>query len=145
MRTPLRLFPAFHSMSSSSYTEAWLLGPSNTSFYTRTYLPASEAPPKAVVVAVHGFAEHVGRYTHFHPLLAARGIAVFSYDQRGFGLTAQDKTGKKSRDSAYGKTSLVQQLGDMAWVLMEAKKRFKNVPLFLLGHSMVRLPFFKSH
>ena len=77
-------------MTSTVYTEAWLAGPSATQFYTRTYLPADAAPPKAVVVAVHGFAEHIGRYAHFHPLIAARGIAVFAFDQRGFGLTGQD-------------------------------------------------------
>ena len=89
------------------------------------------------VVAVHGFAEHIGRYAHFHPLIAARGIAVFAFDQRGFGLTGQDTTGKKSKDSAYGKTSWKEQMGDLEWALGHAKTTFAGVPLFLYGHSMV--------
>lgn len=118
-------------------TEAWLAGPSATQFFTRTYVPTTGAP-SAIVVALHGFAEHCGRFTHFHPRLAARGIAVFAYDQRGFGLTAQDKTGKKSKSSSYGKTSWQEQMADIAWAVGHARQTFPGVPLFLLGHSMVR-------
>lgn len=121
---------------SQAYTEEWLVGPQATNFYTRTYTPT--VPTTAAVVFVHGFAEHIGRYTHFHPLLAARGIAVFTYDSRGFGLTALDTTGKKSKSSAYGKTSWKDQMGDVAWAIEHAKKTFNGVPLFLMGHSMVR-------
>jgi acylglycerol lipase len=117
-------------------TEAWLSGPGATQFFTRTYVPTDA--PKAVVVALHGFAEHCGRFTHFHPCLAARGIAVFTYDQRGFGLTAQDTAGKKSKGSSYGKTSWREQMADIAWAVDHAHQAFPGVPLFLLGHSMVR-------
>ncbi|KAF8963601.1 Alpha/Beta hydrolase protein [Flammula alnicola] len=123
-------------MASQAYTEAWLVGPSATQFYTRTYIPAPEVPTTAAVVAVHGFAEHIGRYSHFHPLIAERGIAVFAYDQRGFGLTAQDTTGKKSKGSAYGKTSWKEQMADIEWAVGHAQKAFEGVPLFLMGHSM---------
>ncbi|PPQ93829.1 hypothetical protein CVT25_013538 [Psilocybe cyanescens] len=123
-------------MSTQIFTEAWLAGPKATQFYTRTYTPANNSPPKAVVVFIHGFAEHIGRYTHFHPLLTSRGIAVFTYDQRGFGLTGQDTTGKKSKTSAYGKTSWKDQMLDIDWALGHAKKSFEGVPIFLMGHSM---------
>lgn len=136
------VFPAPHplahrSMASAAYTEAWLSGPAATQFYTRTYLPPAGTAPRAVVVAVHGFAEHIGRYAHFHPRVAARGIAVFAFDQRGFGLTGQDTTGKRSKDSAYGKTSWREQMGDVAWALGHAGTAFAGVPVFLYGHSMV--------
>ncbi|KJA28801.1 hypothetical protein HYPSUDRAFT_61643 [Hypholoma sublateritium FD-334 SS-4] len=123
-------------MASAAYTEAWLPGPAATQFYTRTYLPPAGTAPRAVVVAVHGFAEHIGRYAHFHPRVAARGIAVFAFDQRGFGLTGLDTTGKRSRDSAYGKTSWREQMGDVAWALGHAGTAFAGVPVFLYGHSM---------
>ncbi|KAH9485599.1 Putative monoglyceride lipase [Psilocybe cubensis] len=122
-------------MSTEAFTESWLEGPKATQFYTRTY-PASTSPPKAVVVFVHGFAEHIGRYSHFHPILASRGISVFAYDQRGFGLTGQDTTGKKSKSSAYGKTSWKEQMLDIDWALGHVKTSFKGVPIFLMGHSM---------
>jgi acylglycerol lipase len=123
-------------MSNLPYSEAWLAGPSSTQFYTRTYTPVSPVSTKAVIVFVHGFAEHIGRYTHFHPLLSARGIAVFAYDQRGFGLTAQDTKGNKSKSSAYGKTCWKDQLADIEWAVEHTRKSFEGKPVFLMGHSM---------
>ncbi|PPQ98353.1 hypothetical protein CVT26_013609 [Gymnopilus dilepis] len=121
-------------MATTQYTEAWLTGPNSTQFYTRTYTP--ESTTKSAVVFVHGFAEHVGRYTHFHPMLAARGVAVFAFDQRGFGLTGMDKTGKKSKHSSYGKTSWREQMADIDWAIGHARKTFESVALYLMGHSM---------
>ncbi|KAJ3503104.1 hypothetical protein NLJ89_g8582 [Agrocybe chaxingu] len=122
-------------MSTPQLTEAWLDGPQSTKFYTRTYTPSSSSP-KAALVFVHGFAEHIARYSHFHPLLAEKGVAVFAYDQRGFGQTAQDSKGNKSKTSAYGKTSWKEQMADIEWALEHVKKTFEGVPLFLMGHSM---------
>ncbi|KAJ8520199.1 hypothetical protein ONZ45_g2970 [Pleurotus djamor] len=116
----------------AEYIDAWLAGPNATQFYTRTYPAAS---PKAAVVFLHGFAEHIGRYTHVHPLLAQNGISVFTFDLRGFGRTAQDSE-KKSRDSAYGKTNWPDNFADIEWAIGHAKKEFPGVPIFLMGHSM---------
>ncbi|KAG6920036.1 hypothetical protein DXG01_010104 [Tephrocybe rancida] len=120
--------------SSALFTEAWLSGPKQTQFYTRTYTPSNA--PRAALVFIHGFAEHIGRYTHFHPLLAQHDIAIFALDQRGFGKTALDAEGHKSKDSAYGKTSWPEQMTDIAWAVEHVKKEFSGVPTFLMGHSM---------
>ncbi|KAJ7935217.1 lysophospholipase [Mycena leptocephala] len=121
-------------MTSDAYTEAWLVGPQSTKFYTRTYLaPPSES--KAVLVFIHGFAEHVGRYTEAHPQFAARGINVFTFDQRGFGNTALDAE-NKSKSSSYGKTSGEHQMNDVKWAIDHARKEFPGLPVFLSGHSM---------
>jgi acylglycerol lipase len=118
----------------TTYSESWLVGPQRTQFYTRTYRPASTS--KGVVVFVHGFIEHIARYEHVFPAWSARGIAVFAYDQRGFGRTALDSE-KKSKDSSYAKTSWKEQLQDLEWAINHAKSEFGSVPLFLYGHSMV--------
>lgn len=125
---------------STSYTEAWRPGPLATQFYTRKYTPPDGTSTRAVIVFVHGFAEHIARYIHFHPRLASKGIAVFAYDQRGFGLTAQDTEGNKSKTSAYGKTCWKDQMLDIAWAIGEARKAFPGIPVVLMGHSMVRVP-----
>jgi alpha-beta hydrolase superfamily lysophospholipase len=116
-------------------TPAWLTGPSSTSFYTVTYAPASSAP-KGVLLFIHGFVEHVGRYDHVFRAWTARGFGVFTYDQRGFGRTALDEK-HKSKDSKYGKTNMDAQLEDVRWAVEEAKKKWPDVPMFLMGHSMV--------
>ncbi|KAJ7655378.1 Alpha/Beta hydrolase protein [Mycena rosella] len=122
-------------MTSDAYTEAWLAGPQLTQFYTRTYLASPASPAKAVLVFIHGFAEHVGRYTEAHPVLAAAGINVFTFDQRGFGKTALDPA-QKSRSNAYGRTSGEAQMDDVAWAVAHAARAFPGLPLFLSGHSM---------
>ncbi|KAF7968051.1 hypothetical protein HWV62_32120 [Athelia sp. TMB] len=119
-------------MSSTSFTESYLPGPQGTLFYTRKYVPQSST--KAVVVSVHGFNEHIGRFAHIHPSFAQRGIAVFTFDQRGFGQTVQHKdngAGKK-----YAQTSWKEQLEDIEWAVKEARKGYEDVPVFLMGHSM---------
>lgn len=131
-------------MSDSPFTESWLSGPQETRFFTRTYRPSS--PAKAAVVFVHGFAEHIARYEHVFPTWSSRGIAVFAYDQRGFGRTALDEQ-NKSKDSAYAKTSWKEQFEDIEWAVQYTKQQFIGAPVFLYGHSMVglaSLPHFHS-
>jgi len=116
----------------STYTEAWLRGPESTNIYTRTYAAAS---PIAVLVFVHGAAEHAGRYTSTHSYLSRHGVTVFVYDQRGFGRTALD-TEHKSQDSSYGKTSRAQQLQDLAWAVQHVHTQYANLAIFIMGFSM---------
>jgi acylglycerol lipase len=120
----------------SSFTEAWLPGPKSTSFYTRTYHPTSGSP-SGVVVFIHGFTEHVARYEYVHVRWADRGFVVFTFDQRGFGRTALDP--KKSASAVYGRTGDADQISDVEWALRVAQESNPTVPLFLMGHSMVRL------
>ncbi|KAI3618823.1 putative lysophospholipase [Moniliophthora roreri] len=121
-------------MSSLPYTESWLPGPQNTSFYTRLYTPSS---PKAAVVFIHGFAEHVGRYNHIHPLFPQHNIALFTFDQRGFGRTALDEEAKKKGNGGWGKTSWDMQMQDITWALGIVKEKYgDDIPVFLMGHSM---------
>jgi acylglycerol lipase len=133
-------------MSSESFTEAWLPGPKSSSFYTRTYHPPSGSS-RGVVVFIHGFIEHVARYEHVHRRWADRGFVIFTFDQRGFGRTALDP--KKSAGAVYGRTGDADQIADIAWALRVAQEANPTVPLFLMGHSMVRpcpcpSPFFFS-
>ncbi|CCM02052.1 uncharacterized protein FIBRA_04128 [Fibroporia radiculosa] len=114
------------------YSEAWLIGPRSTNFYTRTYAAASSI---ASIVFIHGAAEHAGRYTDFHSSLAENGVTVFVYDQRGFGRTALDAE-HKSKDSAYGRTCRTLQLEDLEWAVQHVRTQFNELPLFLMGFSM---------
>ncbi|KAJ7705599.1 lysophospholipase [Mycena rosella] len=119
---------------SKSYTESWRTGPEDTNFYVRLY---TAAQPLAILVFVHGAAEHCGRYTEMHSTLAQEHhISVFSFDLRGYGLTAADKT-HKSPNSAYGKTWWPEQLDDLEWAINEAHKELgETLPVFTMGTSM---------
>jgi alpha-beta hydrolase superfamily lysophospholipase len=84
--------------------------------------------PKGVVVLVHGFGEHSGRYIEkVIPMLLASDLAVLAYDNVGHGKSS----GKRGHCSSY--SSLLNMLGDS---IEEAKKRCPNLPVFLYGHSM---------
>ena len=122
----------------NSFTEAWLVGPLSTSFYTRTYKPPVPITTRAVLVFVHGYLEHVGRYEGAHGRWAKQGVAVFTYDERGFGRTALDEE-HRSAGSEYGRTGgATERMLDLEWALKHARSEIPGVPLFLMGHSMVR-------
>ncbi|KAJ7616397.1 Alpha/Beta hydrolase protein [Roridomyces roridus] len=122
-------------MTSDDYAEAWLPGPHSTQFYTRTYLVPGGTLSKAAMVFLHGFTEHIGRYTEVHAEFARCGINVFAYDQRGFGKTALDEEHGSGR-AAYGKTDVEKQMDDVEWALTHTHTAFPSLPLFLSGHSM---------
>jgi alpha-beta hydrolase superfamily lysophospholipase len=53
----------------------------------RSWLPETE--PKAVLLALHGFNDYSRAFEAPGKWWAARGIATYAYDQRGFGDTPQ--------------------------------------------------------
>ncbi|KAF7305556.1 Hydrolase-4 domain-containing protein [Mycena chlorophos] len=118
--------------STAIFSESWLPGPEDTNFYVRVY---DAAAPRAAVVFLHGAPEHCGRYTDFHTALARdHNISVFAYDLRGYGRTAQDEE-HKSPTARYGRTWSEPQMTDMKWAIGEARQRFPELPLFLMGTS----------
>ncbi|GAA5838929.1 hypothetical protein JCM9279_003903 [Rhodotorula babjevae] len=106
-----------------------LTGPGAAKFFTKQWLP--QGKPRAALLFVHGFIERVERYDHVFPKYAEQGIAVFAYDQRGFGKTAT-YTPKHTQ----GVTSWPEQFGDIDHFLEHTLGLFPGVPFFLYGHSM---------
>jgi acylglycerol lipase len=58
--------------------------PDGAALPVRAWRPAA-GETIAAVVALHGFNDYSNAYSDLGPALAARGIAVYAYDQRGFG------------------------------------------------------------
>ena len=90
----------------------------------RAWLPAGE--PKAVIVALHGFNDYSNAFALPAPALVARGIAVYAYDQRGFG--AAPDPGRWAGEAAL--------VADADAFLRLVGARHPGVPLYLLGESM---------
>lgn len=82
--------------------------------------------PEAVVLALHGFTEHSGVFARLAEGLAPRGIAVYAYDQRGFGDTDY-------RGIWPGREPL---LSDAAMALALIQAHYPDAPVHLLGESM---------
>lgn len=90
----------------------------------RSWLPKGK--PWAVVLGLHGFNDYSEAFTEVGKYLARRGVALYAYDQRGFGETAH-------RGLWPGTPALV---GDLKAVSAQVRARHPDIPFFLLGESM---------
>jgi len=83
--------------------------------------------PRAVLLIVHGFGEHSGRYAYLLPSLTTAGYAVYALDHRGHGRSP-GKRGHIDRFDEY--------LDDVAALSAFAQAASPNLPVALLGHSL---------
>jgi alpha-beta hydrolase superfamily lysophospholipase len=96
--------------------------------YVRTWLPdAASSELKGVICLIHGFGEHVGRYVHVADFFNKNGYAFIGMDSRGHGQS-EGKRGHTPQFEAY--------LNDIQLFLNEIKLKYKNLPVFMYGHSM---------
>lgn len=93
--------------------------------YYQSWLPESE--PKAVLVIVHGMAEHGGRYRHVVDALVPKGYAIYAADHRGHGRSP----GKRMFVNSWS-----EYLDDLGRFIKLVKGRWAGRPFFLYGHSM---------
>ncbi|KAH0538679.1 hypothetical protein FGG08_004754 [Glutinoglossum americanum] len=99
------------------------------SLYTKTWKPA-DGDIKARVVLLHGFNDHCSNYEHFCTTLATHGIAVYGYDQRGWGRSVASSQ-ERGRG---GSTAVI--LDDLTQFLERLIAEDRATPIFLKGHSM---------
>ncbi|MFV0475876.1 MAG: lysophospholipase [Pikeienuella sp.] len=88
---------------------------------------APEGPPRAVILALHGFGDY-GPSTFEGPARywAGRGFLTYAYDQRGFGRN-------ESRGHWPGAERLIADFEEVAAFL---RARHPGAPFFVIGHSM---------
>jgi alpha-beta hydrolase superfamily lysophospholipase len=87
----------------------------------------SEANPKAILLVVHGWAEHSGRYTNLVNHFVPKGYAIYALDQRGHGKS-EGVRGYVERFSDY--------LDDLETFIQIVKNEYADRNIFLVGHSM---------
>ena len=88
---------------------------------------AAPAKPRAVIAIVHGFGEHIGRYADVAESLGDMGYAVLGLDLHGHGSTP----GRRGYVKSYKRLH-----EDVDMLLVEARSRFRDLPIYLWGHSM---------
>ena len=91
--------------------------------YYRLETPGS---PRAVFLIVHGMGEHGGRYHEFADRFAARNIASFMPDLRGFGMSGGKRGCAKSFSDYFQDLDVVYRL---------TRQAYPGAPVFVLGHS----------
>ncbi|MTI65513.1 MAG: alpha/beta hydrolase [Firmicutes bacterium] len=82
---------------------------------------------KAVIIIVHGFCEHLGRYEYVTDKLNEFGFSVYRFDNRGHGKSG-GKRGYLNNFNDYIK--------DLDVIVNLANKENPNKSIFILGHSM---------
>jgi len=100
-------------------------GVRDTRLYWQSW--AAGDKPLAVLVLVHGFGEHSGRYRYLVEGLCAAGIAVNAFDLRGHG---------KSGGRRGHVVSMADYRADLSVCLAQAAAGFPGIPSFVFGHSM---------
>ena len=98
----------------------------------RVNVCAQDGERKAVVLFVHGMAEHIDRYAYAMEFLAKQGYAAAGYDHRGHGESV-----RCDADLGYfGDPSGQAVVDDVYAVVTALKERCGNLPVYLFGHSM---------
>ncbi len=85
------------------------------------------AEPRALLLVVHGLGEHGGRYRILGESFAARGYGVFAVDLRGHGESPGPRVHVDRFEDYYHDVDALVDCG---------RKRFPELPVVLLGHSM---------
>lgn len=99
-----------------------------TALPLRRWGPAPERGevPDTVVLGIHGFNDHAGAFVATASVLNQQGMAVYAWDQRGFG-------GSPTRPDWPGTEVLVK---DVRFAVKALRARYPEQRLFVVGFSM---------
>lgn len=89
--------------------------------------------PKAILQIAHGMTEHIARYNEFASFFVQRGFVVCANDHLGHGATAPSPDALGYIPKRNGADYLVE---DVHLLRKLVQARYRNLPVFLLGHSM---------
>jgi alpha-beta hydrolase superfamily lysophospholipase len=104
---------------------AHFVAPDGAVLPVRAWLPAN-GPPKAAIVAVHGFNDYSRAFELPGRHLRSQGLAVYAYDQRGFGNAPG--RGRWAGAEAYA--------ADLRAFTGEIRRKHPGLPVYVLGESM---------
>jgi alpha-beta hydrolase superfamily lysophospholipase len=105
-------------------TEGSFAAPDGLTLFRRAWLPDEVS---RVLLVVHGFGEHSGRYDELGAWFAARGCAVHALDHRGHGRSG----GPRTHVDRFG-----ELLDDLAAFHALVREEHPAAPITLLAHSM---------
>jgi alpha-beta hydrolase superfamily lysophospholipase len=83
--------------------------------------------PRRVVVLVHGYGEHLGRYEHVAATLVERGAEVWALDHAGHGRSEGERALLLDLDGA---------VADLHQVVACAREARPQLPVAMVAHSM---------
>lgn len=105
--------------------EAYFTTPDGIQLYYQAHLPVGK--PSAALVVVHGAGDHSGRYQEAVKILIPQGIAVYCYDQRGFGRSP----GQRGHINAWS-----EYRQDLRAFISLVHQEQNDLPIFLWGYCL---------
>lgn len=100
-------------------------GSGGSKLYYQAWLPGSK--PRAVIVGIHGHGDHSGGLSSLISHLLPRGLGWYGPDLRGHGRSP----GPRGHVESWA-----QFRDDLRSFLILVRERERNLPVFLLGHSL---------
>ncbi len=102
-----------------------------TEIHAVEWIPETEI--RGILQIAHGMVEFIDRYDRFASVMASHGYYVVGNDHLGHGKSVTDETqlGYFAKHDGY-----LCVLGDMQQLREDTRKKYPDVPYFLLGHSM---------
>ena len=105
-------------------TESHLPGSTGQLLFRRSWLPRSS---ERIIILVHGYGEHSGRYEHTASDLARAGYEVHAYDQQGHGRSGGTRCHVRRFDHL---------LDDLEGFVAAVRAERPPLPIVVVGHSM---------
>ena len=96
----------------------------NLSIYAQIF--KAESKPKAIIIIVHGYGEHSGRYKHWAEKFVKHGYFVLAFDLRGHGLS-EIRQGYR--------LSYYKFMKDLSVVCEKAESIFPEIPKIIYGQG----------
>ena len=107
------------------HQEAYFEGVPGKQIFYQSWLPESD--PKAILLIIHGVAEHSGRYQNVFDYFTPNGYAVYALDQIGHGKSD-------------GARVFIDRFEDFITTIKNffdlIQAEYSDKPIFLVGHSM---------
>ncbi len=103
----------------------------NNKIHLSIYLP--DEPLEAIIQLNHGLAEHGGRYEQLASFFCSKGYAVYIHDHPGHGqsITSREQMGHIPWSKGWD-----LMLDAIHAVNKSIRKKYPQIPVFLMGHSM---------
>ena len=109
-----------------AYTETTLTSFDGTPIFLRIWMPEHHGP-RAVLILVHGLAEHAGRYQYVIDAFLQKGYVIYGHDHRGFGKSGGIRGHWERFEDV---------MRDMEMVVDKAKAEWPDLPFGMFGHSL---------
>ena len=100
--------------------------------HAKVYIPNNLDKVKGIIQISHGMCEYIDKYKDYMEFMVKKGYIICGNDHLGHGVyVAKDERGFFADENGF--KYLVEDVYNLTKIM---QKEFKNIPYFLLGHSM---------